>query len=593
MAENNVNNEYETNSKEIIEIKKESQQPNEATKNNQISKQAEIKKKQDSDNEQSVNISVNLDEEDESTKIPADLRNRIFTMFLLANIFLNYDTGVIPASLLEIEKEIHLTYKEQALIGSLVYLGLSFASVFVSLLFNKYGPAKVCSFMLFMNSICCFVFSFSSHKPTLFVCRFFMGVTEAFIVIYGPVWVNNYSPPEHSTKWMGILHSCSALGVIFGYIVAGVVINFFNASWRYAIQVQGLIEIPICLYFWIEKEEYINIDLKPKKEAKDKESPLEKVAGLRESTQTNQRNTMNFTRPHTDKKVTLTKYDSYSIHNHSLNAGNVRRSTFRRRETRIDTVQTSNLSLYWLQSKEVLCNPLWVWVCLGLCSMYFIVTGIQFWITAYLIDYLGNDPVQVIFVFSFVSITAPLAGVLIGSTFADRYGGYKGKNVIKALKLCSAFGVVAFIFSFPIGFLYSLVYVSVLLWAFLFFGGAIIPVGTGIMVSCVSKESQATSSSISQLINNFFGYFMSPILTGVIMDSFENKYEGQKWGMRLIFWWSIFAAVFMGLALISATHKLKKSNENKDDVSLIDDEMGQNMGDLIQLEIMRRMAHNL
>ena len=39
-----------------------------------------------------------------------------------------------------------------------------------------------------------------------------MGVCESFIVIYGPVWVNNYSPPEHSTKWMGILHSSAAIG---------------------------------------------------------------------------------------------------------------------------------------------------------------------------------------------------------------------------------------------------------------------------------------------------------------------------------------------------------------------------------------------
>lgn len=225
--------------------------------------------------------------------------------------------------------------------------------------------------------------------------------------------------------------------------------------------------------------------------------------------------------------------------------------------------------------------------------MYFIVTGIQFWITSYLIDYLGNDPVQVIFVFSIISVTAPMSGVLIGSTFADKYGGYKGKNAMKALKLCSAFGLVTFIFAFPIGFLYSLIYISVLLWAFLFFGAAIVPVGTGIMVSSVSKDAQATSSSISQLIFNFFGYFLSPILTGIIMDAFENKKDGYKWGMRVIFWWSFFAAIFMGCALIVAYNKYKKHKDSKDDASLVEDELGQNMGDLIQLEIMRRMAHNI
>ena len=53
-----------------------------------------------------------------------------------------------------------------------------------------------------------------------------MGAIEAFIVIYGPVWVNNYSPLEYSTTWMGILHSCTALGVILGYVIAALIINF-------------------------------------------------------------------------------------------------------------------------------------------------------------------------------------------------------------------------------------------------------------------------------------------------------------------------------------------------------------------------------
>jgi len=165
---------------------------------------------------------------DDIEDIPTFHRNFIFIIFLLSNLFLNYDTGVIPASLIEITKEIHLDYSEQALIGSLVYLGLSFSSIFVSLIFTKFGPSKVCSVILLLNLISCFIFSFSSNKIILFSMRFMMGATEAFIVIYGPVWVNNYSPLEYSTTWMGILHSCTALGVILGYVVASIIINFFN-----------------------------------------------------------------------------------------------------------------------------------------------------------------------------------------------------------------------------------------------------------------------------------------------------------------------------------------------------------------------------
>jgi hypothetical protein len=79
--------------------------------------------------------------------------------------------------------------------------------------------------------------------------------------------------------------------------------------------------------------------------------------------------------------------------------------------------------------------------------MYFIITGIQFWMTSYLIDILHIDPILVITVFSIVSITALMGGVIMGGIFADQYGGYKGKNLVKALKLCFAFGMVSFVFA--------------------------------------------------------------------------------------------------------------------------------------------------
>ena len=187
--------------------------------------------------------------------IPTFHRNCIFAVFLLSNLFLNYDTGVIPASLIEITKEINLDYSEQALIGSLVYLGLSFSSIFVSLFFTKFSPSKVCSTILLLNLISCFIFSFSSNKIILFIMRFMMGATEAFIVIYAPVWVNNYAPYENSTTWMGILHSCTALGVILGYVIASIINNFFGdiLTWRFAIQIQGFVEILFSLFFWFER----------------------------------------------------------------------------------------------------------------------------------------------------------------------------------------------------------------------------------------------------------------------------------------------------------------------------------------------------
>ena len=117
--------------------------------------------------------------------------------------------------------------------------------------------------------------------------------------------------------------------------------------------------------------------------------------------------------------------------------------------------------------------------------------------TAYCIKVLDADPGLVTIVYSLCSITAPIPGAAMGGYLADknvRYqylmlqGGYKGKNVLTAIKLCAGFGTLAFIFAAPIGFLNSLVYIMPLLWSLLFFGAALIPTATGVVVNSVGRE---------------------------------------------------------------------------------------------------------
>ena len=505
-------------------------------------------------------------QEPDEVVIPPKKRNIIFKIFLLSDLFLNYDTGVIPASLIQITKEIDLNYSEQALIGSLVYLGLSFASIFVGFIFSKFSPSKVCSVILLLNCISCFIFSMSINKSILFTMRFLMGVTEAFIVIYGPVWVNNFSPPEHSATWMGILHSCSIFGVFLGYLAASLILNFFKGllSWRFAIQIQGFVEIFLSLFFWVEKDEYINVDIRKKK-------PLNEI-----------------------------EFDGNEINVHKNSEGspsfnspsNICRVGSRKHDPRIDTIELGNIGRYYLQAKTVLTNKLYVLITLSLTCIYFIVTGIQFWITKYLIEILNVEPIVVNVIFAIISITAPLSGVLFGGTLSDKYGGYKGKYETKALQMCTAFGILAFFFGLPMGFMFQITYLSILLWTFLFFGAAIIPIGTGVMISCVPKDCQATSSSISQLVFNLLGYFSSPMVTGFIMDRFEDEKEGFIWGMRLVFFWVIFALFFIWASYIVSYRKSKRNNyEITEGSSMIEDSsMKENLSNFMKLEINRRLA---
>ena len=116
-------------------------------------------------------------------------------------------------------------FQEMALMGSLVYFGLSVSSLFVSTTFQKSKASRVLAISMIANAIACFIFSVSSNHFVLYSMRFMLGFTQAFCVIYGPVWVNEFSPRESNTKWMAILHSFVVIGVMVGYIVGAVAVN--------------------------------------------------------------------------------------------------------------------------------------------------------------------------------------------------------------------------------------------------------------------------------------------------------------------------------------------------------------------------------
>ena len=93
-----------------------------------------------------------------------------------------------------------------------------------------------------------------------------------------------------------------------------------------------------------------------------------------------------------------------------------------RKSVRIDaiSIQKNELDQFVSQFKELVTN--WIFICttMSLCCLYFVVTGIQFWMTAYCIKVLDEDPAFVTIFYSVCSITAPIPGAAMGGYLADK-----------------------------------------------------------------------------------------------------------------------------------------------------------------------------
>ncbi|GLE00648.1 hypothetical protein PINS_up009405 [Pythium insidiosum] len=216
--------------------------------------------------------------------------------------------------------------------------------------------------------------------------------------------------------------------------------------------------------------------------------------------------------------------------------------------------------------RELLRIPIFCLIVTGLTAVYFVVTGVQYWSTIFMIKSLHASKYLVNGLFVLVAGTGPIFGVFFGGWLIDRCGGYIGvQQRATALGICMALGVTAFAISAATTFFDDIYITASFLWLLLFFGGSILPACTGIFISVVPAQHRALASSFSVMVFNLIGYSLSPYLTGLVME-WVLSHQGQagtyfegcdeacayRVGFRFCLFWSVWSFVCIGGAWIIA-----------------------------------------
>lgn len=190
---------------------------------------------------------------------------------------------------------------------------------------------------------------------------------------------------------------------------------------------------------------------------------------------------------------------SFEVNRRIINRGIKQGNYFRQEET------------LWSRIGELTSNTQFIILTVGLSLLYFIVTGIQFWVTDYLQTVLNIQQSKVFTFYTLTSISAPVLGVIAGGSVTHKYGGYESPN---ALKIASLASVVALASALPVPFVNSFGLFLVFLWILLFAGGFIVPVVTGIILISVKPSLRTVASSLANLSYNLLGYLPAPFLYG-------------------------------------------------------------------------------
>lgn len=194
---------------------------------------------------------------------------------------------------------------------------------------------------------------------------------------------------------------------------------------------------------------------------------------------------------------------------------------------------------------QLLTNGPFILILFSISFLYFIITGIQYWVSDYLLTVLKVDQETVFTSFGIISITGPVLGVIVGGNVTSYLGGYNSKASLKVANIVSFLCLVS---AAPIAFIDSFPLFAGLLWFLLFFGGSVLPCMTGIMLNTVDKHFKTTANSIANLIYNLVGYLPAPTVYGLIYDAGEGG--NARHAMATLMFTPILCIVFFSIASI-------------------------------------------
>eukprot|EP01134_Creolimax_fragrantissima_P001562 CFRG1562T1 len=461
--------------------------------------------------------------------LPLKNRRLVCILFIALQCIVNYDSGAISAALDRLAAHdrpgFDLTLTESGLLSSLLYLGLSVASLISAptLHYVQSKPALVGS--LVMNVASNSLFAWAPSKNMLLLSRFLVGMSQAVLVVYTPIWVDEFAPPESCTKWMSLMQAGVPLGVMQGYLVSGLLTAYYpDIDPRYPFRIQVMLLVPIVMLLVLVPKEYLEIFI-----GDDNESAT------------------NSQQPDPDSETEVGR--RHSVRTDAIDVW----------PSKWSNMSTVDHLLHLAHSGVYMCTVL------ALTSLYFVVTGIQLWVTSYLCKYIepmygGFTKSDVVYGFAGISASAPILGVLFGGWFTDRIGGYRGSQGVRdAARLAAMFSILAVACSLPVIWASNMHVIFTLLWGLLFFGGAILPAAVGIIISCVPRETRSFSSAVSNLFYNWLGYFAGPTLSGIVSD----YYGGVQWGMWLVLLWSVWGCVFMLLSWAFASRNYMQHLRDK------------------------------
>lgn len=470
---------------------------------------------------ESVSASViHADEEPQGIR-----RHRIVHKNLCFFIWLkaigSYDSGAFSAALGSgngISEQWSLSTAQQGSLSSSVFLGNVIGCPLAGHLFSTYNEKQVVWWSLLVHTICTFLFAIESNYTISLILRFFIGLTLSCIVVYTPVWVDEFAPTTKQSVWQAYQNAGVPLGIMLGYMIGAFFPTYTSLSWAYAFIIKVFLMVPTLLYLWKADREFINTKRRISSTSvivspvtTEDGSPSGGSAEIPSVVQTR-------------------------VHHR------IQRTASSLRQGFVAGVK-SRTKRFWVTVQTLTTNLIYICSTSCMCCLYFAATGLQNFVTQYLRGEPFNASMQTIMLgFGAAVVTAPVIGVIVGGVLLDRIGGY-ANNFFKTAFFALCCGICGGTIALLCIIVRTAGCFLFLMSILLFFGGTIVPSGIGLTMASLPSAMRSSGAAFSQTVYNLLGNFSGPLICGFVAD-----WSGDlRWGITTVLLVSVLGVVPLGI----------------------------------------------
>jgi MFS family permease len=183
----------------------------------------------------------------------------IFIVFSLNNFMNYYNRGLISTILVNLTKELNMTWEDQSFIMSSFILGYVISSFISSLLSKKYYPITILLLGTLFGLSGNILMYLCNNKYLLFISRCLIGCGDGSFQCLGPTILKKNYDSNFLDKYLSIFYIVINVGVGIGCLMGGLILD-----WQYLLIIPIISQIILLIILYKIHNNFVsgNIELK-------------------------------------------------------------------------------------------------------------------------------------------------------------------------------------------------------------------------------------------------------------------------------------------------------------------------------------------